>query len=117
MDSAALIVLSLGLLKIPMSVRAQSLGSRTRIAPPAQAVGFQRHQRQATRKVVLGTRDPCLPTQEESANVLVFRDTRNKPVVLLEAPCVAFPGEEFKAIVPETVSLVQSYTGLRPIRR
>lgn len=73
MDSAAWIVLSLGLLKIAMSVRAQSLGSRTRIAPPAQAVEFQGHQRQATRKVVLGTRDPCLPTQEGISQCIGFQ--------------------------------------------
>lgn len=39
--------------------------------------------------------------------ICLCRDDLNKPVVLLETFCIAFPGDEFKAIVPETVIVVQ----------
>ena len=47
--------------------------------------------------------------------ICLYRDDLNKPVVLLETFCIAFPGDEFKAIVPETVSWSKVGSGLYAI--
>ncbi len=47
--------------------------------------------------------------------IYLYRDDLNEPVVLLETFCIAFPGDEFKAIVPETVFWSKVVSGLYAI--